>query len=57
MDLAGDAQPDRYWKDFCEVVGKPELIADPRFDEVKIRAGTRRVDCDIRRGVREAPAP
>ena len=30
-------QPDRYWKDFCEVVGKPELIADPRFDEVKIR--------------------
>jgi crotonobetainyl-CoA:carnitine CoA-transferase CaiB-like acyl-CoA transferase len=30
-------QPDRYWKDFCEVVGKPELIADPRFAEVKIR--------------------
>jgi crotonobetainyl-CoA:carnitine CoA-transferase CaiB-like acyl-CoA transferase len=30
-------QPDRYWKNFCEVVGKPELIADPRFAEVKIR--------------------
>ncbi len=24
-------QPDRYWKDFCEVIGKPELIDDPRF--------------------------
>jgi len=24
-------QPDRYWKDFCEVIGKPELIEDPRF--------------------------
>ena len=30
-------QPDRYWRDFCEVLGKPELIADPRFAEVKIR--------------------
>lgn len=30
-------QPDRYWKEFCEVMGKPELIADPRFAEVKIR--------------------
>ena len=30
-------QPDRYWKDFCEVVGKAELIEDPRFAEVKIR--------------------
>ncbi|MGB8414142.1 MAG: CoA transferase [Candidatus Binatus sp.] len=24
-------QPDRYWKDFCEVIGRPELIEDPRF--------------------------
>ncbi|HXM89607.1 MAG TPA: CoA transferase [Candidatus Acidoferrum sp.] len=30
-------QPDRYWKDFCEVIGKPELIEDPRFADVKIR--------------------
>ena len=30
-------QPDRYWKDFCEVIGKPELIEDPRFAEVKTR--------------------
>jgi crotonobetainyl-CoA:carnitine CoA-transferase CaiB-like acyl-CoA transferase len=30
-------QPDRYWKDFCEVVGKVELIEDPRFADVKTR--------------------
>jgi CoA:oxalate CoA-transferase len=30
-------QPDRYWKNFCEVVGKMELIEDPRFAEVKTR--------------------
>ncbi len=30
-------QPDRYWKDFCEVIGKGELIADPRFADMKTR--------------------
>jgi CoA:oxalate CoA-transferase len=30
-------QPDRYWKNFCEVIGKPELAEDPRFAEVKTR--------------------
>jgi crotonobetainyl-CoA:carnitine CoA-transferase CaiB-like acyl-CoA transferase len=25
-------QPGRYWADFCQVVGHPELIADERFD-------------------------
>jgi len=30
-------QPDRYWKNFCEVVGKPELVDDPRFAETKVR--------------------
>ncbi|HVA68298.1 MAG TPA: CoA transferase [Candidatus Binataceae bacterium] len=27
----GMLQPDRYWKDFCNAVGIPELIDDPRF--------------------------
>jgi crotonobetainyl-CoA:carnitine CoA-transferase CaiB-like acyl-CoA transferase len=30
-------QPDRYWKDFCAVVGKAELIEDPRFAEARTR--------------------
>jgi len=30
-------QPDRYWKDFCEVIGKPELIGDPRFADTRAR--------------------
>jgi CoA:oxalate CoA-transferase len=30
-------QPDRYWKDFCEVIGKAELIQDLRFADVKTR--------------------
>ena len=30
-------QPDRYWKDFCTVIGKAELIEDPRFAEIKTR--------------------
>jgi CoA:oxalate CoA-transferase len=30
-------QPDRYWKDFCTAIGKPELIEDARFAEIKTR--------------------
>jgi len=30
-------QPDRYWKDFCAVVGKPELIDDARCADAKSR--------------------
>jgi crotonobetainyl-CoA:carnitine CoA-transferase CaiB-like acyl-CoA transferase len=28
---------DRYWADFCEVVGRPDLIADPRFVNMEAR--------------------
>jgi len=30
-------QPDRYWKDFCTVIGKTELLEDPRFADAKTR--------------------
>ena len=30
-------QPDRYWKDFCTALGRPELIADARFSEMRTR--------------------
>lgn len=30
-------QPDRYWKDFCTTMGIPELTADPRFNEMRVR--------------------
>jgi crotonobetainyl-CoA:carnitine CoA-transferase CaiB-like acyl-CoA transferase len=28
---------DRYWADFCTVVGRPELISDPRFVDMPAR--------------------
>lgn len=31
-------QPDRYWADFCDAVGRPELAADPRFADLRVRA-------------------
>lgn len=28
---------DRYWADFCEVIGRPDLVADPRFVDMPAR--------------------
>jgi crotonobetainyl-CoA:carnitine CoA-transferase CaiB-like acyl-CoA transferase len=28
---------DRYWADFCRVIGRPEMIADPRFVDMSAR--------------------
>jgi len=30
-------QPDRYWADFCRLIGREELIDDPRFDNITSR--------------------
>jgi crotonobetainyl-CoA:carnitine CoA-transferase CaiB-like acyl-CoA transferase len=30
-------QPDRYWPDFCRVIGRPELADDPRFTDMTSR--------------------
>jgi len=30
-------QPDRYWKDFCTTLARPDLIDDPRFAEMRTR--------------------
>ena len=34
----GMLQPDRYWADFCRVIGRPELADDARFAELRVRA-------------------
>jgi crotonobetainyl-CoA:carnitine CoA-transferase CaiB-like acyl-CoA transferase len=31
-------QADRYWADFCRLIGREELIEDPRFVDLKARA-------------------
>jgi crotonobetainyl-CoA:carnitine CoA-transferase CaiB-like acyl-CoA transferase len=33
---------DRYWENFCEVVGRPELIADPKFIDMDARKANSR---------------
>jgi len=33
----GMLQADRYWKDLCVVLGRPELADDPRFRDFKVR--------------------
>ena len=30
-------QPDRYWADFCRVIGRPDLVEDPRFLDLTAR--------------------
>ena len=30
-------QPDRYWPDFCRVIGRPDLLEDPRFADITVR--------------------
>jgi crotonobetainyl-CoA:carnitine CoA-transferase CaiB-like acyl-CoA transferase len=30
-------QPDRYWADFCRVIGRPDLGADERFADMAVR--------------------
>jgi crotonobetainyl-CoA:carnitine CoA-transferase CaiB-like acyl-CoA transferase len=38
---------DRYWADFCQVVGRPELIADPRFVDMAARKANSRACVEI----------
>ncbi len=35
----GMLQPDRYWADFCRVIGRPETATDERFANLRVRAG------------------
>ncbi|OFV87055.1 MAG: hypothetical protein A3J75_02680, partial [Acidobacteria bacterium RBG_16_68_9] len=35
----GMLQPDRYWKEFARVIGRPELGDDERFANMRVRAG------------------
>jgi crotonobetainyl-CoA:carnitine CoA-transferase CaiB-like acyl-CoA transferase len=30
-------QPDRYWPDFCRIIGRPELLEDARFTDMAAR--------------------
>jgi crotonobetainyl-CoA:carnitine CoA-transferase CaiB-like acyl-CoA transferase len=34
----GMLQADRYWADFCKALGRPDLAADERFADIKVRA-------------------
>jgi crotonobetainyl-CoA:carnitine CoA-transferase CaiB-like acyl-CoA transferase len=37
-------QPDRYWPDLCRAVGRPDLAADPRFADIRVR-GEHAAEC------------
>ena len=30
-------EPDRYWADFCRVIGRDDLADDPRFADMRVR--------------------
>ncbi len=34
----GMLQPDRYWKDLCRALGRPDLAEDPRYVDMRARA-------------------
>jgi crotonobetainyl-CoA:carnitine CoA-transferase CaiB-like acyl-CoA transferase len=38
---------DRYWPDFCQIVGRPELISDPRFIDMPARKENSRACIEI----------
>ena len=38
----GAIQPDRYWKDFCEITGLHNMIDDPRYNSLEGRRGRAR---------------
>ncbi len=38
---------DRYWADFCQVVGRPELISDPRFRDMAARKANSRACVEL----------
>jgi crotonobetainyl-CoA:carnitine CoA-transferase CaiB-like acyl-CoA transferase len=37
----GTPTPDRYWPEFCRVVGHPEMISDPKFNSLEARSKNR----------------
>jgi crotonobetainyl-CoA:carnitine CoA-transferase CaiB-like acyl-CoA transferase len=43
----GMLQPDRYWADFCRALGRPELVDDPRFVDLRVRAANAGVAIEI----------
>jgi crotonobetainyl-CoA:carnitine CoA-transferase CaiB-like acyl-CoA transferase len=42
---------DRYWGDLCEVIGRPELVDDPRFVDMPARKANSRACVEILDGI------
>jgi len=38
---------DRYWADFCKVIGRPEMVADPRFTDMPARKANARACVEL----------